>query len=174
MSAIEESAAAVAGDTGKDIRSGLQPPPDGVHPGLALALPHLPYGDAVHAEVVASRLCPPEFVEAGLAAVGGHRVLFLRLVWPPDHEGLDEAARADGLTVRWSASAGWTVHTVTDYRALPVGLYAHPVLVADAARHFARHGLGGAEWVEPFEARWEDADALEAAVAAFTEREGLR
>ena len=173
MTAIEESAAAVAEDTGKDIRSGSLPSADGVHPALASALPHLPYGDAVHAEVLASGLRPPEFFEAGLGGLGSHRALFLRLVWPPDHEGLGEVARADGLTVRWSHVAGWSVHTLADYCALPVDLYAHPLLVADAAWHFALYGLG-AEWLEPFEARWEDADALQSAAAAIEEREGTR
>lgn len=171
MSAIEESAAAVAGDTGKDIRSSLQLLADGVHPALGSALPHLPYGDAVHAEVVASGLRPPEFVEAGLGGLGSHRVPFLRLVWPPDHEGLGEVARADGLTLRWSHTAGWSAHTCTDYRALPVDTYAHPLLVADAAWHFALYGLGGAEWVEPFEARWEYARDLDLALVHYAERE---
>lgn len=167
MSALEGTRTATG--AGKDILDGTLPSVDGVHP--ALPFPHLPYGDAVFAEILDTVPHPPEPYEAGVGW-GTHRVLFLRMVWLPEHPGLGEAARADGLTLRWSHVTGWSAHTAVDSRQLPLGPLAEPVLVADAAQHFARHGLSK-EWVEPFEARWEHAPALDAALTAF-EDQGAR
>lgn len=168
MSALEETSAAAV--VGKDTGDGTQPSAGESTQALTV-LPHLPYGDAVFAELAATSYAP-QFVEAGLGQ-GAHRVLFLRLVWTPGYPGLGEAARADGLTLRWSHVSGWSAHTAYDSRALPAHPIAEPVLIADAAQHFAKHGLAS-DWVEPFEARWEHARVLDAALAAWEDGEVFR
>lgn len=169
MSARDENLREACG-LGKDTGDGTQPSAGGSTRALAV-LPHLPYGDAVFAELAATSYAP-QFVEAGLGQ-GAHRVLFLRLVWTPGHLGLGDAARADGLTLRWSHASGWSAHTSYDSRVLPVDPFAEPVLIADAAQHFAEHGLAS-EWVEPFEARWEHAGVLDAALSAWEDGEVFR
>lgn len=136
----------------------------------ALALPHLPYGDAVVAELAAARVQAPEVVEAGLrTGLGVHAALFLRLVWPPKHPGLSEAVRAEGMSLAWSHVTGWSAHTARDSRVLDVDTLADPVLVADAAAHFTRHGLGR-PYLAPFAARWQYALELDIALVHFDER----
>lgn len=164
MNAIEETSAAA--EVGKDTGDGTQPSAGASTQALAV-FPHLPYGDAVFAELAATSYAP-QFVEAGVGQ-GAHSVLFLRLVWLPGALVLDEVARADGLTLRWSHVSGWSAHTAYDSRVLPVDPFAEPVLIADAAQHFAKRGLAS-EWVCPFEARWEHAHALDVALAAFEDR----
>lgn len=168
MSALEETS---TGQSGKDIRGGSQPVVDGVHP--ALPWPHLPYGDAVYAEVSAADPHPPEVLEAGLRQ-GAFGALFLRLVWPPGHPGLAEGVRADGLSLVWSHISGWSAHTTLDSRELPVDPFAAPEVLADAALHLCEHGLH-CEWTpQAAGERWEHAHGLDVALAAFEDREVLR
>uniref|UniRef100_UPI00055E0C06 hypothetical protein n=1 Tax=Nocardia rhamnosiphila TaxID=426716 RepID=UPI00055E0C06 len=61
-----------------------------------LTLPHLPYADAVLAELDA--VCtPPAAVEAGLRRPSTE--LFMRFVWPVGTALLDEDVRGQGLTL---------------------------------------------------------------------------
>lgn len=171
MSAIEETRA--ADGLGKDIRGGNTLSVDGVHPALdalTAVYPHVAYGQAVYAELVSEEL-RPEVFEAGVRINStGTRELFLRMVWPPNHPGLGEKAREDGLLLRWSHVHGWSAHDrdVTG-GLLDVEMLAEPVLVTDLALHLAEHGLG-CEWVPPFVARWEEAAALDVALAAWDDQ----
>ncbi|MGW1039359.1 hypothetical protein [Streptomyces sp. NPDC002547] len=139
----------------------------------ALTLPHVLYGDAVHAELTAAGLVPA-VLDAGLqTGRRGAGELFLRLVWLPGSRRLGEAARADGLTVAWSHVTGWSAHDRQDRRVLlDVDTLADPALIADAVQHFARHGLARA-WVAPFAARWSEAVYLDIALCNFDEREAV-
>jgi len=168
VTAIEETRA--VDGAGKDIHGG-KPTVDGVHP--ALPWPHLTYGDAVHAELVARGL-GPDVMEAGLrTGTEGGRELFLRLVWLPGHPALGEAVRTDGLIVLWSPLTGWAGRAEDDdgehVVLLDVDELAAPELLADAARHLAAHGVADA-WVPPADGRWEHARALDNALAHFDER----
>ncbi|MDN3021567.1 hypothetical protein [Streptomyces sp. S.PB5] len=131
-------------------------------------LPQAPYADAIHAELAEAGL-PPQFLELGVEW-GAYRVLFLRLVWPPQDDLLGATACADGLSLRWSHTGGWSAHTATGSCLLPIVRLAEPLLVVDAAQHYAKHGLLK-EWVEPFDARWTHAGHLDAALAAWQQRE---
>lgn len=167
MSAIDETnAAATADGAGKDIRDGSRPPADGVHP--AAVFPHLAYGDAVHAELACAGLTP-DMLDAGLRTEepGGTRELFMTVSWLTRNPDLDEPVRLD---LTWSHLTGWAARVDDDVVLLDVDELAAPALIADAARHFARHGLSR-EWVIPFQARWGDALELDIALVHFDERE---
>ncbi|MBD0837399.1 hypothetical protein [Streptomyces sp. TRM68416] len=169
MSARESSVRQAQG-VGKDTGGGLQPSAGGVHPDLAL--PHLPYGDAVHAELTASGL-EPDVVEAGVRREPGcTRELFLTVSWSPGHADLDREVWPDGLTLAWSHLTGWSTHDGDTVRTLDDDLddLAPPVLIADAVLHLAVHGLH-VPWVPPVGGRWVHADGLDAALDAFAERE---
>ncbi|MGW0599927.1 hypothetical protein ACWD11_22625 [Streptomyces sp. NPDC002776] len=170
MTAQAENLRAVE-DAGKDIRDGMQPSADGVHP----ALPHLPYGDAVHGELAASGL-EPDTVEAGVRREPGcGRELFLTVSWSPGHADLDREVWPHGLTLAWSHLTGWSTHDGDTVRALDGDLddLAPPALIADAVLHLAIHGLDSA-WAPAVGGRWEHADVLDTALDAFTEQEGIR
>lgn len=149
----------------------------------ALTLPHLPYGDAIHAALTAAGLLPavldagllPAELDAGLQnGKRGAGELFLRLLWLPGSRRLGETARADGLTVAWSHVTGWSAHDRHGGRVLlDVDTLADPALIADAAQHFTRHGLAHG-WVSPFAARWSEAVYLDIALCNFDEREAIR
>lgn len=154
--------------TQEDTRDGSQPSVGSVTG--CLTLPHLPYGDAVHAELCGSGL-EPDRVDAGVRREpGGPRELYLTAVWSPGHSDLDRSAWPDGLTVSWSHLTGWSAHDGDTVRGLgDVDALAPPVLIADAVLHLAVHGLDIA-WVPPVGGRWEHAGALDAALDTFTER----
>jgi hypothetical protein len=135
-----------------------------------LTLPHLPYGDAVHAELAAAGLLP--VLEAGVRRdTPSHPELYLRLSWVPDHPGLSEEVRPHGLTLAWSHVTGWRAHDRSgDYVLLDVDALAAPKVVQEAGSHLARYHLDGA-W-EPSDpaARWEYALELDIALVHFDER----
>jgi hypothetical protein len=159
-------------EPGKDTGGSTQPSAGGSTQAPTV-FPHLRYGDAVFAEIAAADPYPPTVLEAGLGQ-GADRVLFLRVVWPPEHPGLGEAARPDGLTLRWSHLAGWSAHTMYDSRQLLIDELAAPAVLADAALHLCEHGLD-CDW-EPEDrlARWENALELDIALVNFDEREAIR
>ncbi|MGI5443797.1 hypothetical protein ACQEV4_42595 [Streptomyces shenzhenensis] len=140
----------------------------------ALTLPHLPYGDAVRAALDAVGLWPSAF-EAGLrTGRTGASELFLRAVWPAGAPLLGEIARPGGVTVAWSHVTGWSVHNAyEDVVLLDDDALADPAVIADAARHYARHGLDRA-WRVPRQARWEYALELDIALVHFDERGAVR
>ena len=173
MSAIEETR---SGTPGKSTQGGGLPSVGDAT--QALALPHLPYGDAVYAELAAAGL-RPDVMEAGLRASGsgGCTELFLRLVWLDENPALGEAVRPYGLTVAWSPLTGWAAHVADDAGDLDALLDVHelaaPALVVDASRHLAKHGTR-TSWVPPANGRWEHAVHLDIALVAFDEREATR
>lgn len=137
-----------------------------------LTLPQAPYADAIY---TALELClAPDVMEVGLRDTRPRTPeLIIRLVWTPGHPVLGSHAAA-GLTVAWSHVTGWTVHDVDGQAVLlDVDALAAPALVADAARHYAEHGIDTARpWVPPAEGRWSEAVYLDIALARFEEREG--
>ncbi|WP_406262516.1 hypothetical protein OIA45_39625 [Streptomyces chartreusis] len=149
-------------------RDGSQPSAGGAT--RALTLPHLPYADAVLAELTLSGL-EPDRVDAGVRREpGGPRELYVTTVWSPGHPDLDRAAWPDGLTLSWSHLTGWSTHDGDTVRALAdVDALAPPTLIADAVLHLAVHGQG-IPWLPPAGGRWEYAADLDAAIDAFTER----
>lgn len=166
MSAIDETRTAPV--VGKDTGDGSQQSA-GESTQALTDFPHLPYGDAVFAEIGAGDPHPPTLIEAGVGQ-SSERVLFLRVVWLPGHPGLGTAVRADGLTLRWSPVVGWSAHTLHDSRRLLIDELAAPTVLADAALHLCEHGLD-CEW-EPEDrlARWEFALELDIALVAYDER----
>uniref|UniRef100_A0AAU2A2E0 Uncharacterized protein n=1 Tax=Streptomyces sp. NBC_00093 TaxID=2975649 RepID=A0AAU2A2E0_9ACTN len=167
MSAIEETDAART--AGKDTRGGLQPSgAASTHTVVAAFMPHLPYADAVHAELVEWEL-HPEALEAGVRAGGpGGRELFLRLVWPAGHEDLAESVRPDGLTLAWTHITGWSVHTLDETRLLDVDEFVAPAVLAEYVLHLAEHGLEH-DWAPEDPARWEYALVVEIACILLDE-----
>lgn len=168
MTAIEETGSATA--------SGKSTHDDGVRPSVgdatrALSLPHLPYVDAVHAELTEAGLVP-DVVDSGVRVEGpygeGPRQLIAEAAWLPGNEVLAEDVRAGGLVLQWSHLTGWSVLVGDDLVVLDVDKVAEPLLLADAVQHLARRGPG-ALWVVPFAARWEHAVDLDAALAALDE-----
>lgn len=162
MSAIEDTACA-AGVVGKDTRGGSQPPLGGVHPATDPTLVHLPYGDAVWAELVTVGLVP-DVVEAGLRMEEpqGPRELFLTLSWLSGHPDL---ADPTGMDLVWSHLTGWAVRTGHDVQTLTlISTFAAPALLADAVLHTATEGLGRAwEPADPL-AEWEHTRSLDLAL----------
>lgn len=168
MSAIEETS--TVGTAGQDIRGGIQSPGTAfAHTAVAAFMPHLPYADAVHAELAAWEL-HPEVLEAGVRAggPGGQRELFLRLVWPAGHEDLAESVRPDGLTLAWTHITGWSVHTLDEARLLDVDEFVAPAVLAEYVLHLAEHGLDR-DWVPEDPARWEHALVVEIACILLDE-----
>ncbi|MFE6282466.1 hypothetical protein [Streptomyces sp. NPDC057877] len=137
----------------------------------ALPLPHLPYADAVHVELVAAGL-EPDRIDAGIRREpGGPRELYLTAVWEAEHPDLHGDLWPEGMTVSWSHLTGWSTHDGDTVRALvDVDAIAPPALIADAALHLAVHGLH-VTWVPPVGGRWQHAPALDAALAAYPARE---
>ncbi|MGC5034138.1 hypothetical protein ACPXCS_06085 [Streptomyces sp. DT190] len=139
-----------------------------------LAVPQAPYADAITAALDAVSM-PPAALEIGLRRVRtGASELYLRAVWPADSPALAAPARAHGLTVAWSHVTGWSVHDAEENCALlDVDALAAPELVADAARHHARHGIDEARpWVPPADGRWSEAVYLDVALGLFDEKGG--
>ncbi|MFM9563283.1 MULTISPECIES: hypothetical protein [Streptomyces] len=168
MSAVEGTCA--AGTAGKDTSDGIQlSGATSTHTVVAAFMPHLPYGDAVHAELAEWEL-HPEVLEAGVRAGRGPggRELFLRLVWPAGHVDLAESVRPDGLTLAWSHITGWSVHTLDVGLPLDVDEFVAPAVLAEYALHLAEHGLDRA-WVPEAPARWEHALVVEIACVLFDE-----
>lgn len=158
--------------TGKDIHDGSQLSVDGVHPApippLTSVYPSVGYGDAVHAELVASGIAP-DVVEAGVRTEqpGGERELFLTVSWLTGHPDLDGV---DQLDLLWSDLTGWVARADGDVHVLAVDDLAAPAVLADAALHLATEGLDSA-WTCPADPhRWEHAPALEVALAAWEDQ----
>lgn len=169
MSGTVEERRPAAGP-GKDTGAGIQPSA-GESTKALTDFPHLPYGDAVFAEIAAGDPHPPTLIEAGVGR-SAERVLFLRVVWLPGHPGLGAAVRGDGLTLRWSPVVGWSAHTLYDSRRLLIDELAAPTVLADAALHLCEHGLN-CEWEpEGRLARWEFALELDIALVTYDERDG--
>jgi hypothetical protein len=163
VSAIEETQTAAAG---KDTRAA-----GGVHP--APGLPHLPYGDAVHAALAEAGLTP-DVVDAGLRTEDPRRgrELFLTLSWLPGHPDVDDRLWPRGMQLAWSHLIGWSAHHDT-VRLLLVDDFAAPALLVDAVEHLATYGLDcGWEPADP-RAKWEHARALDLALQAAAEREEI-
>ncbi|MFC8438063.1 hypothetical protein ACFUJT_07675 [Streptomyces griseoincarnatus] len=152
---------------GKSTRdSGLLPPGDATR---ALALPQIPYADAVYAALLDAGLQPSAY-EAGLRrGRTGAPELYVRAVWPAGAPALADPARPRGLTIAWSHVTGWAVHDADEQCALlPVDTLAAPELVADAARHHAAHGIDpGHPWGLAADGRWADAVYLDIALSRF-------
>ncbi|WP_309095296.1 hypothetical protein, partial [Streptomyces sp.] len=108
-----------------------------------LSLPHLPYADAVLAELDTEGM-PPAALEAGLRrGRTGAPELFIRCVWPVGSPWLGDGARWTGLSLTWSHVTGWSAHNADDQaELLDVDVLAAPDLVADIAMHYAEHGVG--------------------------------
>ncbi len=129
--------------------------------------PHLRYGDAVHTELLAAGLAP-DMLEAGLRTEDpGRRELFLTLPWLTGHAVLDGPVR---LALTWSHLTGWAARVDDDVILLDVEEFAAPELLVDAARHFAKHGIDGARWVVPVQARWEHWRVLDQALNRAADR----
>lgn len=172
MSAIEETDASAT--AGKDTPGGGQPSgATSTHAVVAALMPHLAYGDAVHAELAAWEL-HPELTEAGVATPPQprHQEMFLRIIWPAGHGDLAEPVRPDGLTLAWSHVTGWTAHVGTRELALDVDEFAAPSVIAEVALHLAEDGLDCGWTPDEGAARWEHAYA--AAIACILFDEGAR
>ncbi|MFF8034884.1 hypothetical protein [Streptomyces sp. NPDC016626] len=138
-----------------------------------LALPQVPYADAVHAALDAVAM-PPEVIEVGVRANRPTAPeLFARCVWPVGSPLLDDEARAAGLTLAWSHVTGWTAHTAYDEaETLAVDVLAPPAVLAHAALHMAEYGLHR-PWQPPAgPARWSEAVYLDVALGLFDEKDG--
>jgi hypothetical protein len=167
MTAIEERAAVTPGKSTRDRtqRSVGDATRD-------LTLPHLPYADAVVAELDAVCM-PPVAVEAGLRdARPGAPVLFMRFVWPAGTALLDDGVREKGLTLAWSQVTGWTAHNAEDKaELLDVDTLADPRLIALAALDLAEQDLS-LRWSPPdgADGRWTEAVYLDIALVNFDDR----
>lgn len=136
-----------------------------------LALPHLPYADAVLAELDAART-PPAAVEAGLRNLRWPE-LFMRFVWPVGTALLDDGVRDKGLTLAWSHVTGWSAHNA--YGAaelLDVDALADPRLIALAALDLVEQEVR--RWSPPdgLAGRWSEAVYLDVALGLFDEKGG--
>ncbi|MFJ6386416.1 hypothetical protein ACIQJT_02285 [Streptomyces sp. NPDC091972] len=169
MRAIEESAAVAATveGIGKDTGDGSQSSAGGVHP--AQPFPHLPYGDALHAELTLAGLAP-DVMAAGVRAEGpygeGPRELFLRAEWLPGHEDL-AAPHEAGMVLQWSHLTGWSLLFGDDLVVLDVDDLAAPALLTDAVLEGAVHGIGMRYLPPEGAARWEHARGLDVALDAL-------
>ncbi|WP_329597790.1 hypothetical protein OIE43_18955 [Streptomyces pseudovenezuelae] len=173
MSAIEETTATVPVlGTGKDTGDGTQPSAGGVHP--AQPFPHLPYGDALHAELTSVGLAP-DVMEAGVRAEGrygeGPQELFLRAEWLPGHEDL-AAPHKVGVVLQWSHLTGWSLLFGDDLVVLDVDDLAAPALLTDAVLEGAVHGVSMRYLPPEDAARWEHALALDTALTHLAEPVG--
>lgn len=169
MSAIEETDTA-----GKDTSGGGQPSgAASTHTVVTALLPHLAYGDAVHAEVAEWEL-HPELMEAGVgvAARSGRPELFLRLIWPAGSIDLGEDVRPDGLTLSWSHITGWSARSGDSGLLLSLHEFAAPPVVAEAALHLVEEGLDCGWTPDPGADRWEHATATRTACLLFATGKG--
>jgi hypothetical protein len=168
---IEEQAAAQAG---KSTQGGSRPP---VGDATRATLPHLPYRDAIRAALAGMALLP-DLLWTGTREEPGSTVreLVLRLDWLPEHDDLvPPAVHEGGLTVEWSHLAGWSARAGDDLAALDVDELADPDVIAEAAMHAALCGLRCSCVKAPGpRARWDQAAHLDAALAAYDEREATR
>lgn len=169
MSAAEESLSGAVGlgaGDGKCTRDGSQPSVGGATRSL-VTLPHLAYGDAVHAALVAADLAP-DVVEAGVRTEepGGFGELFLTVSWLPGHPLCDPV----GLDLLWSHLTGWSVRADGTVRMLFVDGLAAPGVLAEVVLHLVVDGPDCGYSPPPTVARWEHADALDPALEAFTDR----
>lgn len=134
-----------------------------------LALPHLPYADAVLAALDVAGM-PPTVVEAGLRDLRSPE-LFMRFVWPV---GTADGVRDKGLTLAWSHVTGWSAHDVDGVaELLDVDALADPRLIALAALDLAEEGPD-LKWSQPdgVGGRWSEAVYLDVALAHFDENGG--
>lgn len=170
MTAIKETAA--AGESEKSTQGGGRPSVGDAT--RTLTLPHLPYADAVLAELDAAGM-PPVAVEAGLRDLRAPE-LFMRFVWPVGTQLLADGVRDKGLTLAWSHVTGWSGHNVEGVaELLDVDVLAAPDVMARAALDLAEQDLS-LRWSPPDGAaeRWSRAGYLDVALNAFEEREELR
>ncbi|MFF7521219.1 hypothetical protein [Streptomyces pseudovenezuelae] len=173
MSALEETAAAATvRGAGKDTGDGTQPSVGDVHP--AQPFPHLPYGDALHAELTGVGLAP-DVMEAGVRAEGRHgegpQELFLRAEWLPGHENL-AAPHEIGMVLQWSHLTGWSLLFGDDLVVLAVDDLAAPELLTDVVLEGAVHGVGMVYLPPEGAARWEHARDLDTALTHLAEDTG--
>lgn len=143
-----------------------------------LTLPQLLYADAVYDALREAGLLRPAAYEAGMrVGITGAHELYVRAVWPAGSPALATAARERGLTVAWSHVTGWSAHDADEQRVLlGIDTLAAPELVADAARHYARHGIDPARpWARPADGRWSEAVYLDISLAYYEDRpKGVR
>lgn len=143
----------------------------------ALMLPQLPYGDAVHAQLLGVCM-PPASFEAGVRrGLTGAEELYLRAVWPAGTHLLGDKVREYGLTIAWSHVNGWSAHDIDEHcLLLDVDALADPLTIAHAALHLAEEPLDGGEpWTPPpYAGRWDDAVYLDIALANYDEQESAR
>jgi hypothetical protein len=139
-----------------------------------LSLPHLPYADAVLAELDAEGM-PPAALEAGLRrGRTGAPELFIRCAWPVGSPWLGGGSRWKGLSLTWSHVTGWSAHNADDQtELLNVDVLAAPDLIVDAAVHYADHGVG-CSWTPSADRRWSEAVYLDVALGLFDEKGGPR
>lgn len=157
------SRAAASAPAGKCTQGGLLPVGGATR---ALALPHLLYADAVHADLADAGM-PPEVLEVGVRGTSSP-VLFMRFVWTAGSARLDSGV--PGLVLAWSHVAGWSAHSADAAELLDVDPLADPLVLALAALDLAAQPLAG-PWSPPDGAgRWPQAPALDAALIAFDER----
>lgn len=137
-----------------------------------LALPHLPYADAVLAALDAVCMSPAA-VEAGLRSLRAPE-LFMRFVWPVGTALLDDGVRDQGLTLAWSHVTGWSAHNADGAaELLDVDALADPRLIALAALDLAEEGPD-LKWSQPdgVAGRWSEAVYLDVALGLFDEKGG--
>jgi hypothetical protein len=144
----------------------------------ALTLPHLPYGDAVHAALHAAGIVP-DTLEAGCrvdgANYGRSRLeLFLRLEWLPGHEDLAAPHRTTGMALEWSHLVGWTVRFGDDLAVLAADELAAPDLLVAAVLEAATDGFDFVWTPPPGAGRWDHALELDIALVNFEDREVTR
>ena len=140
-----------------------------------LTLPHLPYADAVLAELDDVGMAPAA-LEVGLRdAKPGSPVLFLRCVWPVDSPLLADGVRDRGLTLAWSHVTGWSAHNaVGGAELLNVDAIADPRLIGWAVLDLAKQDRD-LRWSPPDRAaadRWSEAVYLDVALGLFDEKGG--
>lgn len=116
--------------------------------------PHLPYVDAVHAELVAAR-CTPSAVHTGTTGTtdgADEPELVARFEWPE-------------VTVRWTHRTGWRHEAPRSGGALDLDVMAAPVSVVNAvALLIDGHGPMGSA------VRWHRAPGFERDLAAWEAR----
>ena len=134
-----------------------------------LALPHLPYADAVLAELDAA-CTPPAAVEAGLRSLRAPE-LFMRFVWPVGTALLDDGVRDKGLTLAWSHVTGWSAHDSYGVaELLDVDVLADPRLIAMAALDLVEQEVHRWRPPDSTAGRWSEAVYLDVALGLFEEK----
>lgn len=128
-----------------------------------LALPHLPYRDAVRSMLDQAGLAP-DVTEAGLRTEDAQRgpELFLTLSWLSGHPDLAAPA---GLDLLWSHLTGWAARCGPDVKPLGISVFAGPALLADAVLHLITEGIDSLWQPADPAQEWADARALDLVLA---------